>query len=40
VLNGKEIAPHEAVPLRDGDRLHLGMWTLITIVSEPVLIVL
>ena len=34
LLNGKEVPPHEAVPLRDGDRLHLGMWTLITIVRD------
>ena len=35
LLNGKEVPPRETVPLRDGDRLHLGMWTLITIMSDP-----
>jgi len=34
LLNSKEVPPRAAVPLRDGDRLHLGMWTLITIVCE------
>jgi serine/threonine-protein kinase len=34
-LNGREIRPHEVVPLRDGDRLHLGMWTRITISRDP-----
>jgi serine/threonine protein kinase len=32
-LNGKEITPGEAVPLRDGDRIHLGFWTVITMVG-------
>jgi serine/threonine-protein kinase len=40
LLNGKEIRPHEAVPLRDGDRMHLGMWTLITVVCGPASVVL
>ncbi len=31
LVNGKEVPPGEAVPLRDGDRLHLGAWTVITI---------
>jgi serine/threonine protein kinase len=35
LLNGKDVLPREAVPLRDGDRLHLGMWTLITIRCDP-----
>jgi serine/threonine protein kinase len=35
VLNGIEVPAGQPVPLRDGDRLHLGLWTLITIVSEP-----
>jgi serine/threonine protein kinase len=35
LLNGFEVPPRVAVPLRDGDRLHLGMWTLITIVCSP-----
>jgi serine/threonine protein kinase len=41
VLNGKDVPPHQAVPLRDGDRLHLGMWTRITISCDrlPALVV-
>jgi serine/threonine protein kinase len=35
LLNGTEVPPREATPLRDGDRLHLGMWTLITINGGP-----
>jgi pSer/pThr/pTyr-binding forkhead associated (FHA) protein len=31
LVNGKEIPPGEAVPLRDGDRIHLGAWTALTI---------
>ena len=31
LVNGKEVPPGEAVPLRDGDRIHLGAWTVITI---------
>jgi serine/threonine protein kinase len=34
VVNGKDVPPGEAVPLRDGDRIHLGAWTVITIVRE------
>jgi pSer/pThr/pTyr-binding forkhead associated (FHA) protein len=30
LVNGREIAQGEAVPLRDGDRIHLGAWTMIT----------
>jgi hypothetical protein len=30
VVNGREIAPGETVPLRDGARIHLGAWTMIT----------
>jgi hypothetical protein len=30
-VNGRDVPPHEAVPLRDGDRIHLGAWTVITI---------
>ena len=30
-VNGSEIPRGEAVPLRDGDRIHLGGWTAITI---------
>ncbi len=31
MVNGKDVLPGEAVPLRDGDRIHLGAWTVITI---------
>jgi serine/threonine protein kinase len=31
VVNGKDVPPGEAVPLRDGDRIHLGAWTVIII---------
>ena len=31
LVNGKDVPPGEAVPLRDGDRIHLGAWTVITI---------
>ncbi len=30
-VNGADVPPGEAVPLRDGDRIHLGAWTLITV---------
>lgn len=30
-VNGKDVPPGEAVRLGDGDRIHLGAWTLITI---------
>jgi len=40
LLNGKEIPPNEPRPLRDGDRLHLGLWTRITIVRDGSLPVL
>lgn len=30
LVNGSEIAQGEAVPLRDGDRINLGAWTVIT----------
>ena len=33
-VNGKDVPPGEAVPLRDGDRIHLGAWTVITIVRD------
>ena len=32
LVNGSEIQPGEPVPLRDGDRIQLGAWTLITII--------
>jgi pSer/pThr/pTyr-binding forkhead associated (FHA) protein len=31
IVNGREIAAGERVPLRDGDRIHVGAWTVITI---------
>jgi hypothetical protein len=31
IVNGKEIPPGVPVPLHDGDRIHLGAWTLITV---------
>jgi hypothetical protein len=31
LLNGNEIPPGEAVPLHDGDRIHVGAWTALTI---------
>jgi pSer/pThr/pTyr-binding forkhead associated (FHA) protein len=33
LVNGAEIAPGTAVPLRDGDVIHLGAWTALTITS-------
>jgi serine/threonine-protein kinase len=30
-VNGKDVPSGEAVSLRDGDRIHLGAWTMITI---------
>jgi hypothetical protein len=31
-LNGSEIPPGQPVPLRDGDRIHLGAWTELRVV--------
>ena len=31
MVNGSEIRQDEAVPLHDGDRIHLGAWTALTI---------
>ena len=31
LVNGAEIPANQAVPLRDGDRINLGAWTLVTI---------
>jgi pSer/pThr/pTyr-binding forkhead associated (FHA) protein len=31
LVNGTEIPPGEAMPLRDGDRIHLGAWTVLTV---------
>jgi FHA domain len=33
-VNGREIPPGRAVPLHDGDRIHLGAWTQLRIVRE------
>jgi predicted component of type VI protein secretion system len=36
VNDGKEaITVNEAVPLKDGDRIHLGAWTTLTVHSRP-----
>jgi hypothetical protein len=34
LVNGTEIARDRIVPLRDGDRIHLGAWTELTIVRD------
>jgi hypothetical protein len=34
VVNGSEIPPGQPVPLRDGDRVHLGAWTELRLVRE------
>ncbi|MBB5964663.1 FHA domain-containing protein [Planomonospora venezuelensis] len=31
VVNGRQIGINEPVPVGDGDRIHLGAWTLITL---------
>jgi serine/threonine protein kinase len=31
LVNGRDVPPGQAVPLGDGDRIHLGAWTVITI---------
>jgi pSer/pThr/pTyr-binding forkhead associated (FHA) protein len=31
LLNGREIAVGDLIPLRDGDRINLGAWTAITV---------
>jgi serine/threonine-protein kinase len=36
MLNGKDVAAGRPTLLRHGDRLHLGMWTVITVVRDPV----
>jgi FHA domain len=35
IVNGTEIAIGERVPLRDGDRIHVGAWTVITVQASP-----
>ena len=34
LLNGREIAPGDLIPLRDGDRINLGAWTALTVRRE------
>jgi serine/threonine protein kinase len=34
VVNGKDVPAGQVVPLRHGDRIHLGAWTVITIVRD------
>jgi pSer/pThr/pTyr-binding forkhead associated (FHA) protein len=34
LVNGGEIPQGEVVPLRDGDRINLGAWTMITIIRS------
>jgi pSer/pThr/pTyr-binding forkhead associated (FHA) protein len=34
VVNGHEIATGVPVPLQDGDRIHLGAWTLMTVTKN------
>jgi pSer/pThr/pTyr-binding forkhead associated (FHA) protein len=34
LLNGTEVPPGTAVPLHDGDRIHLGAWTALTITTR------
>jgi serine/threonine-protein kinase len=34
VVNGKDVPPGGTVPLRDGDRIYLGAWTVITIIRD------
>ena len=33
LVNGDEIPAGETVPLRDGDVIHLGAWTALTVIS-------
>jgi len=34
VVNGKDVPPGGTMPLRDGDRIYLGAWTVITIIRD------
>lgn len=34
LVNGREIPSGQAVPLRDGDRIHLGAWTELRVIRE------
>ncbi len=33
-VNGRDVPPLETVPLRHGDRIHLGAWTVITVTRD------
>jgi hypothetical protein len=35
LVNGTTIPPNQAVALHDGDRIHLGAWTALTITRDP-----
>jgi pSer/pThr/pTyr-binding forkhead associated (FHA) protein len=35
LLNGAAIPANQAVALHDGDRIHLGAWTALTITRDP-----
>jgi hypothetical protein len=35
LVNGTEIPENRPVPLRDGDRIHLGAWTQLTLTAAP-----
>jgi hypothetical protein len=34
LVNGSEVRPGQTVPLHDGDRIHLGAWTALTITRD------
>ena len=34
LVNGSEVRPGQIVPLHDGDVIHLGAWTVLTITSD------
>ena len=34
LVNGRDVPPGKSVALRDGDRIHLGAWTVITITRD------
>jgi pSer/pThr/pTyr-binding forkhead associated (FHA) protein len=34
LVNGTEVPPGESMPLRHGDRIHLGFWTVITVTRD------
>jgi hypothetical protein len=35
LLNGAQLAPGQIVPVRDGDRIHLGAWTELRLTCRP-----